>query len=142
MKIMIIGSMKFAKEMIKLQKELVEIGHNAQIPDGTESHLRDSNFVEDLDSNLAWCLENDIMRKNFKNVANAEAVLVVNHKRNEIDGFIGISALMEMGVAHYLDKKIFLLNDLPDHNKHRWAQEARMTRPVILNGNLKNIDRM
>lgn len=139
MKIMIIGSMKFAKDMVQLKNDLEKLGHIAHFPIGTENHLTDSTFVDRLEDNLQWVIKEDIMRRNFQQVADADAVLVVNKRRNDIEGYIGISALMEMGLAHYLDKKIFLLNPYPSFEEHRWAQEVAIMQPTIINNKLEEI---
>lgn len=121
---MIIGSMKFAQEMVKIKKELDRLGHNALLPVGTKPHLKDKNFVENLDGNLEYCITHGVMRKNFHRVAVCDAVLALNYKRNGMEGYIGISALLEMGVAHYLGKKIFLIQKTPHYKKQRWAHEV------------------
>jgi hypothetical protein len=139
MRIAVIGSMKFADDMVKIKKQLDKLGHTAVIPLGTESHLKDQEFVENLDDNLKWCITNEIMRKNFEQIADNDAVLVLNYKRNGIEGYIGISALMEMGVAHYLKKKIFLINHTPDYKNARWAHEVAIMQPTIIKGDLTKI---
>ena len=128
--------MKFVHDMVETKAELDKLGHEAFVPHGSEPHLTDSDFVENLDDNLTFCIENNVMKRNFDLVGESDAILVLNKQRNNINGYIGVSALMEMAVAHHLDKKIFLLNDVPDHNQHRWAQEVRIMQPVIINGDL------
>ncbi|HWY79064.1 MAG TPA: hypothetical protein VNW29_01775 [Candidatus Sulfotelmatobacter sp.] len=139
MKIAIIGSMKFASEMVQIQKQLQKLGYTAVVPLGTENHLRDKTFVDNLESNLEWCITNDIMRKNFHQVADCDAVLVLNYKRNGIEGYIGVSALLEMGVAHYLGKKIFLMQKTPDYKDVRWAHEVAIMEHTIITGDLTKI---
>lgn len=139
MKIAIIGSMKFTKDMVMIQKQLNDLGHTAVIPVGTEPHLKDQTFVDNLDDNLAFCIEHDIMRRNFQQVALNEAVLVLNYKRNGIEGYIGVSALLEMGIAHYLNKKIFLIQKTPDFKDVRWAHEVAIMQPTIVHGDLTKI---
>ncbi len=139
MKIAIIGSMKFAEDMIKIQQQLNELGHTALVPLGTEPHLEDKEFAEDLDGNLEWCITHDIMRRNFQQVANSDAVLVLNYKRNGVQGYIGISALLEMGVAHFLRKKIFLIQETPNFTDARWAHEVAIMQPIIIKGDLRKI---
>src|SRR5579859_2238937 len=139
MKIMIIGSMAFAKEMITMKKKLEKLGHDAQVPHGIEPHLIDQTFVDTLDANKDFCIENDIMRQCFQLVAESDAVLVLNHKRNNIDGYIGVSALMELGVGHFFRKKIFLFNPIPSYSDHRWVHEVEIMQPVIINGDLSKI---
>jgi len=139
MKIMLCGSMAFVHDMVKTKTQLDSMGHQAFVPHGSEPHLTDSGFVENLDDDLTFCIENNVMKRNFDLVKDSDAILVLNKKRNGIDGYIGVSVLMEMAVAHHLNKKIFLLNDIPDHKKHRWSQEVRIMQPIILNGDLTKI---
>lgn len=131
--------MAFVKDMATVQKQLEKLGHTASIPVGTEPHLKDETFVDSLEANLQFCISEDVMRKNFKEVTNNDAVLVLNKKRNNIDGYIGVSALLEMGIAHFHGKKIFLYNTPPDYHEVRWAHEVAIMQPVILNGDLKKI---
>jgi len=139
MKIMICGSMTFANEMVDAKKKLEELGHSVHLPCDMETHLEDSDFIDDLDKDYKHCVENKIMEKCFDLVAESDAVLVLNHNKNDIDGYVGTSALMEIGIARHLGKKIFILNDLPDYKQHRWAHEVRIMQPIILNGNLENM---
>lgn len=134
--------MAFVRDMVSLKKELGKLGHEASVPYATEPHLKDSSFVENLEDNLKYCIEHDVMRENFREVSRHDAVLVLNKKRNNVDGYIGISALMEMAIAHFLDKKIFLYNPTP-HFKGakgaRWAHEVAIMQPQIIHGKLRKI---
>ena len=131
--------MKFVKDMVKVKKQLDKLGHEARLPFGTNPHLKDKNFVDNLDKNLEYCLKNDVMRKNFQMVADSDAVLVINYKRNGLDGYIGISALLEMGVAHYLKKKIFLMQKPPHFHNARWAHEVAIMQPTVIYEDLSKI---
>jgi len=57
--------------------------------------------------------------------------------RKGIENYIGGNTLMEMGFAYVNDKKIFLLNPLPQDVPY--LDEIRAMEPVIINGNLKKI---
>ena len=131
--------MKFAEDMVKMKKQLDELGHQASTPLGTETNLEDKSFNDNLDDTLEWCITHDIMRKNFQQLADSDAVLVLNYKKNNIEGYIGVSALMEMGVAHYLNKKIFLIQKTPDFKHARWAHEVAIMQPTIIAGDLTKI---
>lgn len=131
--------MKFAKEMKAAKETLGKMGHEVQVPYGTEDHVKDGKFVDDLDRNKAYCLEEDVMRKCFEQVAESDAVLVLNNRRNNIDGYIGVSALMELGIAYFLRKKLYILNAIPSHEEHRWAHEVSIIQPTILHGKLENL---
>ena len=110
-----------------------------QIPCDTETFVKDSNLIDNLDKDYEHCVENEIMEKCFNLVAESDAVLVLNHHKNGINGYVGTSTLMEIGIARHLGKKIFVLNDLPDYKQHRWAHEVRIMQPVILNNDLEKV---
>jgi len=140
MKIQICGSMTFAKEMRDIQSKLIKLGHMVTIPTDTDSHISDPTFADDLDSNINHCIEEDVIRANFDLIAKADAILVLNFPKNGINGYIGTSTLMELGIAHYLNKKIFILNEIPHFNEVRWAHEVTIMQPVILKGDLTKIN--
>ena len=139
MKIMISGSSQFAKEMFELEAKLKELGHEAVAPIGVEPHLEDGTFGNNLEENLKFCLENDIMRRNFNQLAGQDAVVVFNKEKKGISGYMGVSTLMETAIAYFLKKKVFIMFPLPSMHKERWAHEVTIMQPVILNGNLSKI---
>lgn len=131
--------MSFLHDMLKIKKELDKLGHQASIPYGTEPHFKDRTFVNNLEKNFQFCIKNNVMKKNFDLVAENDAVLVLNHKKNGVDGYIGVSALMEMAIAHHFNKKIFILNKIPHFNQVRWAHEVAIMQPVIIDGDFDKI---
>lgn len=139
MKIQICGSMTFSKEMLSTQKKLTEFGHEVTVPTDAQMHSENIGFNDDLAGNYDYCINEDVIRANFKRVADAEAICVINHPKNDINGYIGASTLMEIGLAYYLHKKIFLLNPIPHFDKVRWAHEVMIMQPTILNGDLSRV---
>lgn len=131
--------MAFIEDIIQFKKDLDKLGHNASIPHGTEPHQEDGRFVDNLKSNLDFCITNNIMRRNFDMVVDNDAILVINKKRNGVRGYIGVSVLMEMAIAHHFNKKIFVLHKVPDYRKIRWAHEVEIMQPIILNGDITKI---
>lgn len=136
---MIIGSMTFTKEMLQLKEDLIKMGYSVDVPYDAEYHLEDEGAIDDLERNYRYCIEQDVVWKGFQQVAEADAVLALNLPKNGIAGYIGTSTLMEMGIAHWLKKKIFLLHEPPDHNAYRWAHEARIVCTKVLHGDLSEI---
>ena len=128
--------MVFAKEMLAVQKQLEELGHDAIIPKDTRDCLKDPS----LNSNLEWGLNLNIDKDHFNKIAASDAVLVLNYPKNNISGYIGGSSLMELAIARHLDKKIFILHELPSENDLRYALEIKIMRPIILNGDLNKIN--
>lgn len=139
MKIQICGSMTFAKQMREAKKVLEKKGHTVTIPTNTDYHIEDPTFVDNLEDNLRHCIENDTIKENFNLVADADAILVVNYPKNNMDGYIGASTLMEIGIAHFLGKKIFLLHKIPSFDTVRWAHEVTIMQPIIINGDIEKI---
>lgn len=134
MRLMICGSMAFARQMVTAQKKVEEMGHTVTVPHDTKAHIDDEALVDDLDRNLVHAAERDLMMQSFRLVASSDAILVLNYKRKGIEGYIGTSTLMEIGLAYYLGKKIYLLNAIPSHDEVRWAHEIRLINPTILHG--------
>jgi nucleoside 2-deoxyribosyltransferase len=136
---MVCGSMAFARQMKEAKRELEKMGHKAIVPTDMEMCIKNPNHIDDLDADFRHCVENEIMKKHFGFIEQSDAILVLNNKKNGVDGYIGTATLMELGVAHHLGKKIFLLHDIPQPKDARWAHEVRILQPVVLNGDLAKI---
>lgn len=141
MKVMICGSMTFAKKIVELKHGLEALGHVVSVPADVEDHVKDPGFIDDLERDFQYCVDTDIMRTCMGLVAQSDAILVANYPKNGMDGYVGTATLMEMGLAHYLHKKIFLLYPTPHHKEARWAHEVRIFKPTILNGDLNGVGR-
>ncbi|MBI4014737.1 MAG: hypothetical protein HY365_02160 [Candidatus Aenigmarchaeota archaeon] len=139
MKIMICGSMGFSKEMLHAKKSLEELGHFVEVPCDVESHIENSDLIDDLDADFEHCVKNNVLKTCMDSIADSDAILIVNHDKNGIKGYIGTSAMIEMGLAYYLGKKIFLLFPTPSPSETRWAHEVRIMQPVIINGDFSMI---
>jgi hypothetical protein len=139
MKIMICGSMTFSKEMAAAKKSLEAMSHEARLPCDIDVHLKDSGLIDDLDADLEHCLTNNVLRTCMDYIAWSDAVLVMNYPKNGIKGYVGASVLMEMGLAFYMGKRIFLLFPVPHPSEARWSHEVRLTSPVVIDGDLSKI---
>ncbi len=133
---MICASMSFSKEMLALQDKLKAFGHSVSVPCDVDLLLENPELIDDLDSDREHLIENNIMKKCFDLLAQSDAVLFLNLPKNGVDGYIGTSSLMEMGLAYFLEKKIYLMYPHPNPNDQRWAHEVASFQPCILNGEL------
>ena len=70
-------------------------------------------------------------------IVNSDAILVLNFDKKRIKNYIGGNTLMEMGFAHVNNKKIFLLNPIPETVSY--IDEIKAMTDVILNGDLSLI---
>lgn len=82
-------------------------------------------------------MNKDAIRDFWKSMQGADAILVTNYDKHGIKNYIGGNTLMEIGFAHVLNQKIFLLNPIPDIPYYKSEIEA--VKPVILNGDLSKI---
>ncbi|MBI4146608.1 hypothetical protein HY489_04705 [Candidatus Woesearchaeota archaeon] len=139
MKIMICGSMTFAKNMIETKQLLEKQGHTVLLPCDAELHAERPTLIDNLDEDAKHLKENDVLRNCFQRVADSEAIIFLNHEKNGMQGYIGTSCLMELGIAYHLGKKLFLLNDIPHSTHARWTHEVRVMEPTILHGDLSLI---
>lgn len=139
MKIMVCGSMSFSREMLDAKEKLEKMGHSVSMPCNIDLHISNPGFIDDPEADYKHCVENDVMKKCFRSIEQSDCILVLNYAKNGISGYIGASCLMEIGLAYYLGKKIFLLHDIPNPEERRWAHEIRIMKPGILNGDFDKI---
>lgn len=146
MKITICGSIAFYDQMCEVKKELEKLGHEVDIP---PCELKDDNgkiiSIQEYykirkagseDEKWIWDRKKWAIKEHFEKVVWADAILVLNYPKNNIDGYIGANTLIEMGLALHLDKPIYLLNPIP---KIAYKEEILGMQPIIINGNLTKI---
>jgi len=83
-----------------------------------------------------WQTHTQRILNHFDKVSWADAVLITNYTKRDIENYLGPNTLMEMGLALYLKKKIFLLNPVPNVP---WREEILGMRPIVINGDLSKI---
>lgn len=129
MKIAICSSMAFAKDMIKTAKDLRELGHKVTIQNDVEDYAQGIVKQESK-----WeKIEFDPFKTYFKEIKKCDAIIVINKDKNNIKGYIGGNTLIEMAFAYVLNKKIFLLNQIP---KMAYTDEVEVMKPVVINNDL------
>ena len=79
----------------------------------------------------------DAIREFWRLMQGGDAILVANFDKHGIANYIGGNTFLEMGFAHVLDQKIYLLNSLP--KMPYYETEIIAMKPVILNGDLSKI---
>lgn len=131
MKIIICGSISAADEILEVQKQLEKRGHLVEIPEGVKRPETRSGTNASSIEKAKNKIKHDLIRDYYEKIKNYDAVLIVNPKRNNIDGYIGGNTLMEMAFAHVLNKKLFCLYPLPEMP---YLPEMLAMQPVILDG--------
>jgi len=127
--------MYFAKEMLEVKAKLEEMGHIISVPSDIYDCLKNPELSVDLDHGF----KTNVQKECFDSIVKNDAILVLNYKRNGIEGSVGGATLMEIGIAQALDKKIFLLYPPPKIEEQRYSVEIQLAKPIILNGELSKI---
>ena len=136
MKIGIIGSMQFTEKMLEARDELINLGHEAFVTD-LHKALVGKTDEEKEQIKLHQKYNMDAIREFWRAMQGADAVFVLNYDKSGIKNYIGGNTLMEIGFAHVLNQKIFLLNPIPEIPYYKTEIEA--VKPVVVNGDLSLI---
>lgn len=146
MKITLCGSINFYEEMLKVKEELEKKGHEVKLPPIEVENDKGERIPvkqyyqlrkeETNDSSWVWKRKEEAMRVHFDKVAWSDSILVLNYTKRDIENYIGGNTLMEMSLAFHLNKKIFLLNNIPELS---YKEEILGMFPVIINNNLELI---
>lgn len=136
MKLMICGSMSFADKMVEAKQQLESMGHEALVSSFVNSH-RGLTAEQSEAQAIKEKHEEDAMRVDFEKLHHVDAILVLNYDKRGVANYIGGNTFLEMGLAHVLNRKIYLLNPIPDIPVYQ--SEILAMQPVILNGDLTKI---
>jgi len=139
MKLTICGSMDFARKMLEAKDALERMGHVIEIPCDTHVIASGNHNHKDPEANFRHCVENDVVMDHFRLIADSDGILVLNYPKNGIHGYVGGSSLMEIGLAYYLGKKIFMLFPPPSLEQQKYTDEIKLMNPVVLDGDLSGI---
>lgn len=145
MTITICCSAAFFKDAVEISKELKSLGHKTLLPGVAKEMAKSGDF--DVEKYKTWHKnEKDfgkktiLVKKHIKEVEKADAILVINNRKHDIEGYIGGNTLIEMAIAFYLKKPVYLLHKAPD-KKFMLYEEIMALNPIMINGNLRKIRR-
>jgi len=143
MRIIICASLDFADEIKAAYDALQSMGHEVTIPRTAGMIMRGEITLADIKKEketgviVERTIRQDSIRSYYEKIKTADAILVLNYDKKGIVNYIGGNTLMEIGFAHVLHKKIFLMNPIPKIEYYQSEIEA--TRPMILDGDLNRI---
>ena len=136
MKIAICSSMVFTERMLETKKILEEMGHEVFVSRFSDAYIGKTE-KEKESITLFHKNEKDAIRDFWEKIKISDSILVLNYDRKGVKNYIGGNTLMEIGFAHVLSKKIFLINPVPEIDYYKSEIEA--VKPIIINGNLSKI---
>ncbi len=141
--ITVCSSASFYKHVNEIADKLRQKGFEVIVPESAEKMRKTGNY--DVKSHKTWYdnpadfkRKKELMDAHFAEVEKADAILMVNDEKHGKSGYIGPNGLMEMTLAYYLKKPIYVLNDVPkDLNVY---EEVIGMGCQLLNGNLEGIN--
>jgi len=136
MKIGVVGSMQYTEKMLELRDRLIELGHDAFVTNLAAPFVGKTD--DEKEAIKIHQKENmDAIREFWNLMQGADAILVANFDKHGIANYIGGNTFLEMGFAHVLNQKIFMLNPVPDMPYYK--TEIVAMKPVVIEGDLTKV---
>lgn len=143
MTITICSSANFYRQAVDIQEQLTDKGMEVLVPDTAEKMKKSGDF--DVSHVKTWYrnrddyhIKTELMQGHFDKVAAADAILVLNYKKHGVENYIGGNVLMEMTLAFWLKKPIFIMNEIPEESS--FIEEIIGLNPILLHGNLESLE--
>ncbi len=132
MKILMICSKAFYKDIAPIKDKLEKNGHEIELP---------NSYYEPDAEKESWKLgekahsefKAKMFRMSEERIANMDAVLTLNFDKNGKKNYIGGATFLEIYEAFRKHKKIFLYNDIPEGILY---DEIAGFSPIVIKGNL------
>lgn len=138
MKIYIVGSMQYAHKMAEISDELRKRGHEPIMSKYLDDYLGEKTDEEREKIKIAHYKNPEAIREFWQPMRDgADAILVLNYDRHGIKNYIGGSVFLEMGFAHVLNLKIFVMNPVPD--MPFYGTELASLKPIVIHEDLDKI---
>jgi len=136
MKIFICTSKAFYGDIADVVRDLKLKNFEVILPNNYETpHVEgEMRALGDI-GHAAW--KADMLRLQAQKAASADAVLVMNLKKNDIENYIGGAVMLEMYEAFRLGKKIFIWNPIPEN---MLRDEIKGMQPIVINGDISKIN--
>jgi len=138
MKITICGSIKHADKLVRIYKELEKLGHTPMMHEKMFA-IANGELDEVPDGIEHWEVKkkHDYIRWWHDLIISGDAVLIGNFDKNGVKNYVGGNALIEMAFGHAHNKKVFLLNPVPEEMSY--TDEIKAMVDKVINGNLSEI---
>lgn len=112
--------MAFYRELVKVEEQLESKGFTVNIPVSAKVMKKKNDFeVSHFKGVYTPKQKGEFVMTNFQEIAKGDSILVINNEKNGIKGYIGANVLMEIGLAFYLNKKIYIWNFIEDNASHK-----------------------
>lgn len=141
MKIVICGSSTFKEKMLEYRDKLKSLGHDPIVHPDYEDFVNGKK--QEIWSQVIGEEHHQAKRSQgyikwyYDKIANGDGILVLNYDKKGIVNYIGGNTLMEIAFAYVNDKKIFLMNAIPEEVSY--ADEIKAMVDHVIDGDLSKI---
>ena len=135
MKIFVCCSKSFYDKVIPIKEYLEIKGHEITLPNSHDDPGKEHRIMKES-SDEHRTFKGEMIRLQGKKVSSVDAVLVLNYNKNGIENYIGGATFLEMFKAFELNKKLFLINPIPNGILR---DEILGFNPIVINGDLELI---
>lgn len=140
--ITICSSAAFYEKANQVKAELEAMGFTVLIPDMALEMKTKNDYV--VEHYKTW-YEDDgdyhkkqaLMRGHFDKVAEGDITLVLNYTKNGQENYVGGNVLMEIALAFYANKPIYLLNEFPEYSP--LIEEIKGVGSIPLHGDINTL---
>ncbi len=141
MKITICGSSAFKEQMLEYRDKIFAMGHEAIVHPDYEAFVKGEkqeiwNQISGGEHYQAKKAQGYI-KWYYDAICSSDGILVLNFDKKGIKNYVGGNTLMEIGFAHVNNKKIFLLNSVPEEVSY--ADEIKAMFDVSLEGDFEKL---
>jgi len=126
--IVICGSMKLKERMLEVEEDLRKKGFDVLMP-----NMSEFNDYSTMMPDEQYAAKHPMVMEHLEKIKRGDAVLILNERLKDIDGYVGANTFLEMGFALCFGKKIFLMNEIPDQPN---SVEIGGMMPIVLHGDL------
>lgn len=143
--ITICSSASFYKQAVEVQEQLNGLGCDVVVP-SVATRMKESGDY-DVSHYKTWFADADdyhkkaeLMRTHFEKIAKGDAILVLNYEKHGVQNYIGGNVLMEMSLAFWLNKPIFIINEIPEESA--FEEEIKGMQPTVLHGDATQLPQL
>ena len=133
------SSASFYPQVVAMSQKLEDIGIAVVLPK-TARKMKEEGLTN-VEAITDWTTaptgyhgKSMLIREHFDVIAQGDGVLVANYEKHGKENYIGPNVLMEMAIAFYLNKHIYILNDKPVDSP--LIDEILGLEPIFLQGDI------
>jgi hypothetical protein len=135
MKIFIACSKHFYDKVPAVKAALELRGHSTVLPNSFDEPFKEMQMKElGDDEHAAW--KRMMLKREDINIRPCDAILVLNYEKKGQQNYIGGATFLEIHKAFELEKKIFLMNPIPDSI---FADELKGMCPKVIDHDFEKI---